>query len=232
MGQGKFPGASGPSAKSPTARWSEHRQAGRHRSPGQDAASPASAREASSARSPPRTSAARSSMPIRNRPPVLDRQRIPQRRRRHRQGLLQQAGRPKVDLTAGTGLKAHVQSFDLPPQFIWYRINVSNRSAKANDQSRRFTASPEATAVNSRISFACSHGRPVFFNKADDFDWPGICIPPKCDLSLVVLNFWGEEEDLGAVRQRGDCRRPIFLVDELAKALLPILPLRVTSRSS
>src|SRR5688572_3950309 len=25
-----------------------------------------------------------------------------------------------------------------------------------------------------------------------------------------VLNFWGEEEDLGAVRQRGDCRRPIF----------------------
>lgn len=36
------------------------------------------------------------------------------------------------------------------------------------------------------------------------------CLPSKCDLVLCVLNFWGEEEDLGADRQRGDCRRPIF----------------------
>ena len=28
-----------------------------------------------------------------------------------------------------------------------------------------------------------------------------ICILSKRDLVLVVLNFWGEEEDLGAARQ-------------------------------
>ena len=39
---------------------------------------------------------------------------------------------------------------------------------------------------------------------------PLICLRCKCDLVLFVLDFWGEEEDLGADRQRGDCRRPIF----------------------
>ncbi len=35
----------------------------------------------------------------------------------------------------------------------------------------------------------------------------------------VVLDFWGEGEDLGAVRQRGDCRRPIFTYSLHAKPM-------------
>jgi hypothetical protein len=46
----------------------------------------------------------------------------------------------------------------------------------------------------------------------DAFLGPAICLPPKRDLGLSVLDFWGEEEDLGADRQRGDCRRPVFFV--------------------
>lgn len=41
------------------------------------------------------------------------------------------------------------------------------------------------------------------------------CIPFIRNLPLFVLDFWGEEEDLGAVRHRGDCRRPIFFLSTL-----------------
>ena len=68
---------------------------------------------------------------------------------------------------------------------------------------------------------------------------PSICLPSKSDLLWSVLNFWGEEEDLGAVRQRGDCRRPIFFLPFAKPIRKPqmglaifILPRRIIRRTN
>ena len=50
-----------------------------------------------------------------------------------------------------------------------------------------------------------------------------ICLSAECDLVLFVLNFWGEEEDLGAVRQRGDLSAAHFFLSPIRLALVSLL---------
>lgn len=76
---------------------------------------------------------------------------------------------------------------------------MSDRGADIPGNARRHRAGADSEVTQSRIH-----------SLQPEKSASSICLWADRDLILCVLDFWGEKEGLGADRQLGDCRRPIF----------------------